>query len=210
MINLIENINTNIPTNFPYDFQWVAEYNDGSLLTEYNPKYNPKTTDFYSIDKTKLLRFGYVGHGLRAYFNTYDGVYNINKSQYRIYFRYNNQMYNITEMLGINYNDIIQFKRRTAYFNPLSGDMYGGMEKNNIMSYNIGWKTKFNIGNILFSIKTYYQINRKGLPIIYIKIVPSEDFTNAEIVITKDNTLEYNYPCNMRKNVGGELNWVVR
>ncbi len=209
-MNLIEKLNVKIPSNFPYDFQWVAEYNDGDLLTEYNPEINPKTTSFYSINKQNLLRFGYLGSGLRAYFNVYDGVYNINNSKYRIYFKYNNKSYNITEMLGVKYNDIIQFKRRRAFFNPLNGEMSGNMDKNNIESYNIGWKTKLNIGNIFFSITTYYQINRSGLPILYIKIVPNQDFHNAEISIVKDSSLEYSYSCNIKKDIGGEINWVVR
>lgn len=209
-MNLINNLNVKLPSNFPYDFSWVAEYNSGNLLMEYNPNLNPKTTSFYDINKQNLLRFGYVGSGLKAHFNTYDGVYNINNSKYSIYLKHENKMYNITEMLGVRYNDIIQFKRRKAFFDPLNGEVSGGMDKNNIESYNVGWKTKLNIGIISFSVTTYYQINRKGLPILYIKLVPSESFDNAEITIVKDNVLEYSYPCSMTKDVGGELNWVVR
>ncbi|KGM93320.1 hypothetical protein IRP63_14525 (plasmid) [Clostridium botulinum] len=209
MINMIENINDSTPSNFIYDFMWIAEYDDGELLTEYNPQYNPRTTDFYSIDKSKLLRYGYIGSGLRVYFNVYDGIFNINNSTYEIFFKYNNQLYSLTNMLGVKYNDIIQFKRRTAYFNPLTGESCGSMN-GNIDSYNIGWKSKLYIGNIEFSVKAIYSIQKNELPLLQIKIVPNQDFQNCEVVIRKDRLIEYNYPCNMKSNIGGELQWVVR
>ena len=209
-MNLINQVQLNLPPNFPYSFSWVAEYADGSIETEYNPEHNPKTTDFYSINKDKLLRYGYVGSGLRVFYDTSDGVYNVNGSRYSLHFRYNNRTYDLTSALGVKYNDIIQFKRRNAYFDPLSGATSGAMERDEIESYNIGWKTKVNVGNVSFNLTSYYQINTKGLPTLYVRIVPSADLDNAELVIVRDNVREYSYPCTMKENVGGELNWVVR
>ena len=165
-MNKIETVN-------PYslasrDFFWVAEYLDGSILQEYDFN-RGKYHLFEQIQKNKVIRFGYLGHGYRFYFDTPSGVFHIANNKYSFYYKTNKKSYELTNQNTV-YNNLISYK--DCY---IDCDFNGKEAMGNVVSYNLGYKTHFQIEDVHFYYKVIMHIPI-GQPMYFtIRLVADRD-----------------------------------
>lgn len=105
---------------------WVAEYDDGSLLREWDD--SGKENSFRNIDKSKLRKFHLVSESFDYYFDCQTGVFTINDIKY--VFPLAGEKLNFAEGL-------IHFKDATTEMVLGKKREYDGFEIN---GYEFGWK----------------------------------------------------------------------
>lgn len=133
---MFENTNGISPVN--QDFIWLADYSDGTSVSEFNSITSEKN-NFYMIDKSKLIRFGMIGQQMKLYFDIDTGMFYLNGLQVLLSYKTKDREYNLTGYGNGSYNDIITYK--DAYtdanlFNP------NGKFVSHIHQYNFGFKKK--------------------------------------------------------------------
>jgi hypothetical protein len=107
---------------------WVAEYNDGSLLREWDDDGNVHL--FKDIIKEKLSRFHLVSVDADYVFDCKTGIFSIDSREF------------VFPLAGMSLNfaeGLIQYKEASTEFIPVyaKNSDYDGFE---IQSYNFGWK----------------------------------------------------------------------
>lgn len=198
MENLFEKI-------YPYaftrelDFMFAGEYCDGTFLFEFNPETHGASY-ISDIIKNKLLRFGMVGEGLRAYFNTFDGKFMFDGNEIEIIYKTKDKEYLLMNPNEI-YNDIIYYKN--AYSTVGRADV-------TFCGYNLGYKKK-----IQFDDGTYFYFK----PILHIPLDQPMNFTigltankdlDGDILIRVNKFKTYNMYAPLDKNIHGELTWIIK
>lgn len=184
-------------------FVWVAEYLDGTCLTEFDYE-TKKENSFYSIDKNNLLRFGLMGDGASMYFETYGGIFKILGQMLEVCYKTDDKTYQLTG-LAMMYDDIITYKDAELVFNPL-------MENSGITSitqFNFGYKAKLNIEGIDFHLKIVCQIPMNQLARLEISLVSSEDL-NGRLHIKRNGRDVDVIDAPLTANVGGSITWELR
>jgi len=198
-MNQIEKINPYSLTS--RDFFWVVEYLDGTTLQEYDFNKN-KYNMFERIQKNKVLRFGYLGHGYRFYFDTPSGVFNIANNKYSFYYKTNDKTYELTNQ-NILYNDLISYK--DCY---VDCDFSGKEQKGNIISYNFGYKTHFQIEDVHFYYKIIMHI-AEGIPMcLTIKLVADKDL-DGWFEINRNGFKCTNIKAPLSRDNGQEIIWNI-
>ncbi|MGG0807025.1 hypothetical protein ABE144_05110, partial [Brevibacillus laterosporus] len=127
------------------EFIWLAEYVDGTHLSEFD--FNTKQeNDFYSIDKKTVVRFGLIGHGHKLYYETFGGHFKLGNGQIDLVYKTGDKEYFLT---GQNefYQDLITFKRAEAEINLLNST---GELSPIITEYVFGYKHKLIFEDISF------------------------------------------------------------
>lgn len=207
MINNFLELDRNVNKKFQKDFIWVAEYTNGLLFPEYILENNViKQNSFFDIDKQNLLRFGYIGHGMNFYFDTFNGTIKINENEYTIkYIDENDVEYNFCNQLNVFYNQIIQFKNAASTFNPASG----GSNQERIEGYNLGYKENLIINGKEFSFKAIIRIPFNQPVKIEYRIVCKEQL-KGNLVIMKNQFQKFDYPADLNVDEAYELSWIVR
>ncbi|WPS86168.1 hypothetical protein SMD22_16785 [Brevibacillus halotolerans] len=77
------------------EFIWLAEYVDGTHLSEFD--FNTKQeNDFYSIDKKTVVRFGLIGHGHKLYYETFGGHFKLGNGQIDLVYKAGDKEYFLT------------------------------------------------------------------------------------------------------------------
>ncbi len=105
---------------------WIAEYNDGTLLREWDD--SGKESLFSAIDKSKLRKFHLVSANFDYYFDCQTGVFTIDGIKY--VFPLAGQKLNFAEGL-------IHFKDATTEMVFRKSREYDGFQIN---GYEMGWK----------------------------------------------------------------------
>lgn len=207
MFNQFKEINANINEIINRDFIWVSEYLNGSLIYEYD-KEKGIENNFYSIDKNQLLRFGLIGHGMRLYYETFNGSFFLNDKKVDVIYKdENGTEYNLTNNNSF-YNDIIQYKDCSSVMNTrkLNNNIFQHSER--IESYNFGYKHKLSINGVNFSYRLIVKIPYNQPVRLNIKIVADKTM-NGSLIIRKNNYEDIKYYAPIKANNGGELDWVV-
>ncbi|MED4883923.1 hypothetical protein [Bacillus smithii] len=188
------------------DFIWMAEYVDGSYLSEFD-LITHKPNSFYSIDKNKLIRFGLLGQGMKFYFEVNGGIFKLNGQM--IMFSYvdkNGKEYFLTGQNKL-YNDIITYKDAYA-----DGNMFingNGLLKTTISQYNFGYKTKININNTLFNFQPIFCLPYDKPAFIELKLVSNKDM-NGKLRIYRSGTIVDEIEAPLKKGYAGFTKWVIR
>ena len=107
---------------------WVAEYNDGSILREWDD--SGKESPFKDINKDKLRKFHLISADSDSFFDCQTGVFSIDGKQY------------VFPLAGeaLAYSEgLIHYKDATTEFvnEKLKHNLYDNFE---IMGYEMGWK----------------------------------------------------------------------
>lgn len=189
----------------PQDFLWLAEYPDGTNLAEYDVR-KESYNSFYSIDKSKLFRFGLVGHGSHLYFER-DGVFNIAGRRIHFIYEVDGKEIPLNGDYKQNVVDIITFKEAEATSNmiPMRSE---GTFFNQIVSYNFGYKTKKVFAGYDIHFKAIVQIKRDMPVSILIKMTSDKELKGKfNIKVNGSNSFSCQAP--IASNLGGELTWVV-
>ncbi|MBP1906681.1 hypothetical protein J2Z32_003345 [Paenibacillus turicensis] len=184
---------------------WVAEYDDDTFLAEYD-FYSQKKNDFYSIDKDKLLRFGFIGNGSKAYFNVSDGTFIIDDNKIQISYIHNENEVFLTGRTFI-YNDIIQFKSAIADIDVMS------LKSNeniigDVSCHSIGYKKQLDLFDSSIHFKSILHIPSIGnqSPYLEIKISSSID-VNGDLLIRVNNSEVDKIDAPLKANMAGIVNW---
>jgi hypothetical protein len=188
------------------EFIWVAGYLDGSMLAEFDFQ-TYKDNDFEAIRRDNLLTFGLLGHGLKMYFDTATGIFNLAGNEYEIIYKADDKEYNLTGQYQL-YNDIIQYKSAFTDFDPFAKEQgYAGSA--GIFQYNFGYKNRFNIDGTNFSFKAICKMPLNQPIHLALWLVADADL-NGQIVIKKNGITIEKIDAPIVKNVGGDMNWVVK
>ena len=183
------------------DFIWLAEYLDGSYLTEFDLG-DGKENSFYSINKSMLVRFGLIGHNLKMFYEVLGGYFNIAGTFIEIILKEKDgKEYPITGRQEI-YNDIITFKDAEAYIDSTS-------ISGNITKYNFGFKKSLVYSDLCISSKVIFTIPYKKLSYFNFRLVCDRDIT-GELIIKYSGKVVEALPCEFVSERGYELNWIMK
>ncbi|MCR8994665.1 hypothetical protein [Brevibacillus laterosporus] len=190
------------------EFIWVADYNDGTSLTEFDLQTH--TSDpyrFYSIDKSKLIRFGLIGNGTKMFFEVANGVFNINGHQFRVYYVVDGKEYNLSGSALI-YNDIITYKDCVSEAIPLLTAREGAFN-NRILQYNYGYKKTLTVHGVEFNYQAIVSVPFNKEAYMSIKITPDHDL-NGKIVIRRGGAIVDEFEAPLKAGCKGNINWTLR
>ena len=193
------------PMPHTQNFIWVAEYYDGNYLCEYNLN-DKKSNDYYSIDRTKLVKFGLIGMGSQMYFDVANGIFNINNNRIQVSYVVNKEEYPLTGRTFL-YNDIIQYKE--AYGDMrLSPTSTGGALKNNIASQSVGYKKSMFLvdANIHFKNILHIPQDKNVAPYLEIKISSDKDM-DGQLVFRVNGMIANKVHAPLVKDKAGVYNW---
>lgn len=188
------------------DFIWVAEYPDGTHLSEFD--FNTKEENsFYEIDRNRLFRFGLIGHGQKIYFER-DGVLNIAGRRILFFYEVNGKTLPLNGDFKYNVNDIITYKDAESS-GLVAGFKGQGQLSNRITQYNIGYKTNIQIDGINFHFKPIVKIPFNSPVYINTWLVADRKLDGKFLIVKNgEQVLEIKAP--LEPNIGGELNWIVQ
>lgn len=195
------NRETKSPVN--QHFVWVAEYTDGSHLSEFDYQ-TQEEHSFYRILRKDLLRFGIIGDGCVMYFEVYGGLFKILGQMLEMSYVTDEKTYLLTGQ-PMMYNDIITYKDAEFVFNPKAA----GSGYNVITQYNFGYKAKFSIDGVNFNFQAVCQVPMNSIPKMELKIVSSEDL-NGRLHIKKNGSDLDIIDAPMKKKKGGSITWELR
>lgn len=196
--------------NSPYSWSpvdqemvWCAEYLDGTSLCEFDFKTH-KENSFYSIDKSKLIRFGLIGLGHKLYFEVYGGSFKLLGQE--VEFRYidNEKIYPLTGHKSF-YNDIITYKDAEFMFNPSKL----GSGRSVINQYNFGYKKNLKVNGVNFNFQSICQIPFRKNIRFEIKLVSDKEI-NGKLEIRRNGKVVSLIDAPLKKNVGGMVSWVMK
>ncbi|MED1666608.1 hypothetical protein [Brevibacillus laterosporus] len=182
------------------EFIWLAEYVDGTHLSEFD--FNTKQeNDFYLIDKKTAVRFGLIGHGHKLFYETFGGHLKLGNGQIDLVYKTEEKEYFLT---GQNefYQDLITFKRAEAEINLLNS--YGELSPV-ITEYVFGYKHKLQFEDISFHIKVLVGLSEKS-PILTLRLVSNRD-VEGSVGIKLNGIAVSELMANLTKEISQEFNW---
>lgn len=157
-------------------FTWIAVYNDGDYLQEYDSE-SEKENSFTSVKKENTEYFAFINEfGAKIGFNTNNGIFDV--GDYTVKFNLND-----TDFNGSNdYHDIIQYKKfQTDY-------VFGFGQLDTITdSFFIGWKKSFETekGTISFKVICEICMHNQGIG-FEVKISPDFDIKEDKFTMEVD------------------------
>lgn len=190
-------------------FIWVADYMDGSYLSEFD-FYTKQENSFYNIKREELLRFGLIGEGLQVFFDVPNGVFNINGHEFKI--QYIDETGKIYPLNGtfIMYKDIITYKNAVSDTNPFRRDMINGRtSSSDIVQYNIGYKMKTYMNGVSLSYQVIACMPFNENMYFEIKVTSEKDM-NGMLVIKRNENIVDEIQAPLVKNKSGLINWSVK
>lgn len=186
------------------DFIWVAEYADGTYLSEFDVK-TSKGNNFREIKRNSTIRFGLVGLGNKLFYECFGGTFNIKGYIFDFAYQWNEKLYRFT---GLNqmYNNIISFKNAESIANLGSGKI---ISYDHIIQYNFGYKKKLIFEDISFYFQVICQIPFNQPMRFEIKLVCNKEI-NGDFIIIKNGQKIDQFNAPLKEYTRGELNWVLR
>ncbi|MCY7861159.1 hypothetical protein MOD67_14125 [Bacillus licheniformis] len=190
----------------PQDFIWVAEYPDGTHLSEFDFE-TKKENSFYRIDRNRLFRFGLIGHGQKIYFER-DGVFNVSGRRLQFLYEVDGKTLPLNGDFKYDTNDIITYKdaESSGLMSSFKGD---GRLSNKITQYNLGYKTTIKVEGITFNFKPIFRLPFNQ-PAIFSLWLVSDKKLDGKLVIVSNGTTVFETKAPLEPNVGGELNWIIQ
>lgn len=193
--------NNNSPVN--QDFIWFAEYASGKTLCEFDLE-TKKENSFYSIVRKDLIRFGLFGHGMNFYIETFGGVFKIAGQMIEIIYKVGDKEFYLTGQPQM-YNDIITFKDAESTIDLVNG----GAINTQIMQFNFGYKSNFNIEDVSFNFKPICKIPFNQPVNLSLRVVSNKDL-NGVLQIKKNGRIVEEFQTDLKAGVGEDFIWVVK
>lgn len=190
------------------DFIWLAEYLDGTNLSEFNLDGNNEENSFYDIDKNKLLRFGFLGNGVYLFYEI-DGVFKLAGQTIEVIYKdkATNIEYYLTGRQEM-YNDIICYKDAESTVNISSSGQNMTNIGTTISQYNFGYKFSFNINEVNFNFQAVCKIPF-GQPVFIEFWLVADTTIDGVFIIKKRGEIVAEIDAPLEQGVGGLLNWMV-
>ncbi|KAF6565474.1 hypothetical protein G9G63_09970 [Paenibacillus sp. EKM202P] len=185
---------------------WVADYWDNTFLSEYDTQIN-QYNNFYSINKEKLLTFGYIGEGSQVYFDVANGIFNVNGHRFMISYATEENEYPLTGRTYL-YNDIIQYKDASSNANLLTREEYGKFDSR-IEQYNIGYKKEMLLLDANINFQCICSMPLRGITYFQIKITSNKDL-DGKLIIRCNGIVSEEIHAPLKANMSGNIHWELR
>jgi hypothetical protein len=193
--------NTQSPVNQGY--VWVAEYFDGTHLSEFNFETREENS-FHAIKPDQLLRFGLVGCGMNLYYEVFGGVFKLAGQMIELVYKTDKKEYHLTGQQKM-YNDIITYKDAQMFIS-LDGRTHTGPT---ITQYSFGYKEQLSIDDVEFKLKALCKVPIGGLVYLTIRLVANKAL-KGKLLIKKNGRIVEEIEAPLKPGVGGETNWEVK
>lgn len=180
-----------------YPFNWLAEYNDGTYLCEFD---NNEKSDFYSIEQYKLNKFGLIGHSNEFHYDEKGKLF-LNNRPIEIFYKLNGVEYNLTS----NENrDCITYKQAFSMFTGKNGDGFSGIE-----SIHFGYKTIVEFQDIQFYFSPIVNLPMQGKVSIDVKLTTNKPIDGELIFKSNGYFIEKN-KVSLEVNKKNIIHWIVK
>lgn len=188
------------PVDIP--FNWMAEYYDGSYVTEYDLS-NLSRNSFYTICKEKLSRFGLFGADLNFYFECYGGTFNLNGHRLDIEYHEGDDIYYLTGHSKMC-QDIITYKEAACDIDTSSQD-----SETTLLSINFGYKQQIIENKKEFSFQPIVCLPSGENAFLQVKLTCNEDI-NGKLVFKRGGRILDTIDAPLQKGYSGQINWTMK
>lgn len=190
------------------DFIWVAEYPDGTYLSEFDFE-TKQENSFYEIKRNQVFRFGLIGHGVNIYFER-DGVLHVAGRRLFISYLHDGKEVPLNGSFKFNVkdNDLITYKDAHAAGLVSGYETRGGMSST-IIQYNIGYKVNLQHDRIHFHFKPIVKIPLNQPMMLSMWLVADKKL-DGQLIIRSNGQTVFKAQAPLEPNIGGELNWIIR
>lgn len=188
------------------EYVWVAEYFDGTHITEYDFSTN-KPNGFNSINKNKVIRFGLIGNSSQVYFDVGNGVFTVNNHRITVSYKTAEKEYPLTGRALI-YNDLITYKDAVSDTNVMSRKRRGSF-LTKIVQYNVGYKKVMELHDALINFQCVFSIPTEESAFLAIKITSNQDLDGSLVVRRNGKIVDEIYAPLKAKHTG-ILNWTIK
>lgn len=188
------------------NFIWVADYWDSTSLFEFDTR-NNNHNEFASIEKDKLLAFGYIGEGSQIYFDVANGIFNVNGHRFMISYKTEEKEYPLTGRTFL-YNDIIQYKDASSDANLLWREENGRFASR-VEQYNIGYKKQMQLEGVNINFQCICSIPFRDAIYFQIKVTSDKDL-DGKLIIRNNGLISEELHAPLLANMSNNLNWELR
>lgn len=186
-------------------FIWVAQYYDGTYLSEFDlDKKTPN--DFYSVDKSKVVKFGLIGEGSQIFFDVGTGVFTVNNHRLSISYEANGIEYPLTGR-ALVYNDIISYKDAVSDASPFTRGE--GAFTHSILQFNVGYKKKMELSGASINFQCLFSVPADASAFLQIRISTDQDM-DGKLVIRRNGVVVDEIHAPLKADMSGNLNWTIR
>jgi hypothetical protein len=190
-----------IPQPINIGFNWVADYFDGTFLSEYSlESYRPNS--FYLINQRNAIRFGLFGQNMKFFFENSDGSFMLNGRRLDIGYEVDGKLYMLTN--NFNKKDFITYKEASANFNRQAGT-----QRTQIQSFNFGYKTTYEKDNFKINFQSVVSIPIGKSIFIEVKMT-SDSPTNGDLIFFTRGKETERFRAPLEKGVSGQISWTVK
>lgn len=187
------------------DFIWMAEYSDGSYLSEYD--FTTKLpNNFYTIERSRVIRFGLLGQGMHLYYESFGGTLKLKGQMYQLVYKVGDEEYHLTGQ-PIMYSDLISYKDAESTARMTASPE--GRFTDRIVQFNFGYKQQLTIKDVNFQVKLLCRIPYDKPAYLTIRLVTDRDL-DGKLLIKRNGFTCDEFHAPLAEGVGGELNWIIK
>ena len=179
---------------------WIAFYEDGKILKEFNNKYDKN--DFYAIQQDDVELFGLYGKGNSYYFEK-DGKLILNRKLLKINYENNGKIHKLTEN---NFpKDLITFKKAYVEY-----DRQNGTKEEVSDGIALGYKYKYERDDLEMFVQIIVHIpfSSRGDTYVEVKLTPNQNL-NGRLVMSNEIKRVKEIDAPVLQGYAGQVNWVV-
>ena len=179
---------------------WIAFYEDGKILKEFNNKYDKN--DFYAIQQDDVELFGLYGKGNSYYFEK-DGKLILNRKLLKIDYENNGKIHKLTEN---NFpKDLITFKKAYVEY-----DRQNGTKEEVSDGIALGYKYKYERDDLEMFVQIIVHIpfSSRGDTYVEVKLTPNQNL-NGRLVMSNEIKRVKEIDAPVLQGYAGQVNWVI-
>lgn len=185
-----------------FHFNWNADYNDGSSYSEYDLE-TGKKNDYYSIEQSKVLRFGLFGQNMKLFFEMVDGSFNINGRRVEIEFHSKDgEVHYLTS--NFKGKDLITYKDASVKYNNIEG-----LQQSIVDSINFGYKTIYSKDELELFFQPIINLPSNDNAFISVKMTPNKNIEGHLVFKTRGVEIE-RVETSLEANNSYQINWNIK
>lgn len=186
---------------FKYPFNWGADYKDGTFDREFDD--NGKHTDFYSIRKDEIIRFGLYNESMKLFYQE-DGSFYLNGQLIEIEYHIKDKVYNLT--CNFDNKDCTTFKQDSM--TPKGR----GVQKSKLECIAFGYKTLITAkDDIQFYFKPLVILPFVGDNRAFIETtITSNKNLKGKLVFKNKSKIVDVFDFPLTKNYKSVINWTIK
>lgn len=182
-------------------FNWVADYFDGTYLSEYDFASNIPN-NFYAINQNNTIRFGLIGQRMKFFFENIDGSFSLNGRRVDVAYEVDGKRYLLTN--STNKKDFITYKQAHTEYNQRNG-----IQRSNIEAISFGYKTICKNDDIEFFFQPVVSLPFNSNAYMEVKLTSNVSLNGELIFIARGKEVE-RFHAPLEANVSGQINWTIK